>query len=427
METKYDIKKTSKNSLEDLLDIKKKNIKTEFWEETEKTIKINYFELNLIINEPYSELTRYMNIVFSKFNYSPIIEKLFSLKTKVSDKDIENLNHLWNYYFFEKHRVIRKTISDTFAQKIIYTFTQFINSYLIHIFSIPKISECLNTINKKSIFKIYDFNEEIKEEKNNEILLNIEKELQGNGCTFIFLKELRRLYDGLILASKCFKKTIMYFIWGIENLTENLFYRYVIENEVVSSLLYQIKLIFKLNLYNKDVLDLIDKFTIEMKNEIDQKEIEQKENNYNNKIDKIYNHPEFTERFPNFKKEYDEIDKYGLNKIPKKAEYIYKDIKDLEKDYKLNGDEIEYEEDEKIKEIKDIDELTKYIQGDEKKKKKKKKKKKENPINMLNKMNLNDKNFEDDQVSIVSHDTIFSNFKKEIRKDNIEEKDLNNL
>ena len=53
---------------------------------------------------------------------------------------------------------------------------------------------------------------------------------------------------------------------------------------------------------------------------------------------------------------------------------MYKKIKDLEKDYKLNGDEIDFKEDEKVKEITDLDELAKYIQGDPKKKKKKKKK-----------------------------------------------------
>ena len=39
---------------------------------------------------------------------------------------------------------------------------------------------------------------------------------------------------------------------------------------------------------------------------------------------------------------------------------------------------------------------------------------------MLNSLNSSNKNLEDDQVSIVSHDTIFSNFKKDIRKDNID-------
>ena len=58
-----------------------------------------------------------------------------------------------------------------------------------------------------------------------------------------------------------------------------------------------------------------------------------------------------------------------------------------------------------------------------KKKKKKKKKKKENPINQLEKFNIKNNNLEEDQMSIISHDTIFSNFKKDIRNDNIEDED----
>ena len=160
-----------------------------------------------------------------------------------------------------------------------------------------------------------------------------------------------------------------------------------------------------------------------MKNEIDKKE------DFNKKLDDIYNHPEFTERFPEFEKEYEAVDKYGIDKIPEKAKFIFKEIKDLEKDYKLNGDEIEYEEDEKIKEINDLDELTKYIQGDDdkKKKKKKKKKRKDNPINKLSQFNISNQNIDDDQVSIVSHDTIFSNFKKDIINDNIEDNKVDKI
>ena len=94
------------------------------------------------------------------------------------------------------------------------------------------------------------------------------------------------------------------------------------------------------------------------------KEIKKKDD-FDKKFYDIYNNPEFKERLPGFEKEYEATDKYGLDEVPKKTKFVYKEIKDLEKDYKLNGDEIEYEEDEKIKEIKDIDELTKYIQGDE--------------------------------------------------------------
>ena len=127
---------------------------------------------------------------------------------------------------------------------------------MIHIFSIPKVSESLNIINKKTEFKIYNFDEEKKTgEQDNKIYLDIEKELRGSGSTFIFLKELRRLYDGLLIGSICFKNTLMYFFfYDIEKLIDNIFYMYVTENEVVSSLLHQIKLIFELNADDNKVL-----------------------------------------------------------------------------------------------------------------------------------------------------------------------------
>ena len=413
---KYEIKKTLKNSIEDILDIRKKNIRTEYWEETEtkKTIKINYQEFQRIENDPFSELTSYMNKIFVKFNYSPIIDKIFPSLKKENDERIESLNHLWRHYNIKVNTIMHKTKTDTYSKKLLHNFVSFINKYLSHIFSIPKVSECLNILNKKLKFKIYDFS---KEEKEN-IYLNIERELKGNGCTFIVLKELRRLYDDLIYSQNCFKLSIMYtFFHGIDDLAENIFYKYVIENEVVSTLLYQIKLIFEKYSEDKDVGNFINMLTVEMKKNLKQEE-------YEKKLDDIYNHPEFTERFyEEFAKEYEEIDKYNLDIIPKKINYVHKEIKDLEKDYVLNGDEVEFQEDEKVKEIKDLDELVNYIQGD-KKKKKKKKKKKENPINKLSQFNFNNKNLEDDQMSIISHDTIFSNFKKDIKNDNIEDDDL---
>ena len=164
-------------------------------------------------------------------------------------------------------------------------------------------------------------------------------------------------------------------------------------------------------------MNFINKYTIDIKKDLKQDE-------YEKKINDIYNNPEFDKRVDGlFHKEYEEIDKYNLDIMPTKVNYVYKKIKDLEKDYKLNGDEIDFKEDEKVKEITDLDELAKYIQGDPKKKKKKKKKK-DNPINMLEKMNLYNNNLEDDQMSIVSHDTIFSNFKADIRKDNIEDENI---
>ena len=420
MEKKFDIKKTPKNSLEDILDINKKQFRTDYLEETEedkkKTIKLCYEDLKKIEDDPYSELTKYMNRLFVKFNYSPIINKLFPSIKKEDDDKTEYMYFIWRYYIIEKNRVIHKTKSDTFAKKILHNFVTFINNYLRHIFGISKIYDSLNILNKKIKFKIYDFENE-NEEK--DIYLNIENELKGTGCTFIFLKEIRRLYDCLKYSEKIFIMNILYCSFhGFNNLVETIFYKYVIENEVVSSLLYQIKLVFENYSDDKDVVNLINKFTIE-----DKKELKQEE--YDNKINDIFFHSEFNERvYHMFSKEYEEIDKFNLDIIPTKIKYVYKEVKDLERDYKLNGDEIEFKEDEKVKQIKDLDELVNYIQG-EKKKKKKKKKKKENPINQIEKYNCNKvMNLDDDQMSIVSHDTIFSNFKADIKNDNIDDEDL---
>ena len=427
MEKKFNIKKTSKNSLEDLLDIRNKNLKFKYWEELEtedeseaetkpkKTIRICFEEYQKIKSEPFSELGPYMNTIFFQFNFSPIINKLFPSLKKEKYERIESLNHSWRHYNCEVNICVHKTRMDTFSKKILHVYVSFINKYLSHIFGISKISDCLNVLNKKLKFKIYDFANETEEK---EIYLNEENELKGNGCTFIFLKELRRLYDCLVYSQQCFKMSIFYmFFHGIEKVSENIFYEYVIQNEVVSTLLYQIKLIFEKNSEDKDVINFINNFTIEIKKDL-------KKDDYDIKIDDIYNHPEFGERvYQIFAQEYEAIDKDKLDTIPMKINYVYKEVKDLEKDYKLNGDEIEIQEDEKVKEIKDLDELVKYIQGDAKKKKKKKKKK-ENPINKLEQFNIINKNVEDDQMSIVSHDTIFSNFKKDIRSDNIEDENL---
>ena len=84
---------------------------------------------------------------------------------------------------------------------------------------------------------------------------------------------------------------------------------------------------------------------------------------------------------------------------------------------------IETEEEKKVKEIKDIDELVKYIEGDTKtKKKKKKKKKKEDPIDILLKLREQNKELDDETVSqsslsYISQDSVFNNFRKDIKKE----------
>ena len=417
MEPKNNIKKTMKNSLDDVLDIKKRKSMLDYVEEaSKKVIHIDSTDLQKIEESTFSKLEIYMNNTFIKFNMSPIMNKIFPNFKTENEAKLAYMNFLWKYYCMRIGFVIHKAKANFYTKKIFQVFVSFVNKYLKHIFGIPKIYEAFNILNKKTEFKINDFS---KENETKDIYLNIENELKGAGCTFIFLKELRRLFDCLIYSQEFFKMSIyLIFCDGFENFAENIFYEYVIENEAVSSLLYQIKLIFQNYSEDKHVVNLINKFTIENKKELKQKE-------YYNKIKDIYSMKEYDERvYAMIFKEFEEVIKFKLNdEIPKKINYEFKEVKDLEKDYKLNGDEIEFKEDEKVNQIKDLDELVKYIQGE--KKKKKKKKKKENPFNKLEKFNNNNNmNLDDDQMSIISHDTIFSTFKADIRNDNIDDEDL---
>ena len=442
---KYKIPKTKKNTLSDLLDIRKKEpildylqfhldelsktkkpkkkSKNEIEEDNTVTLKVlgmeiyfkkndegiyeqsfingcgmDYSQFNKIKIMQDFELKKYIINVFCKYNYSPIITKLFS-KEKESFENILKDTFLWSSYI--TLYLMRNMMYDfkILEKKIISIVIDFINAYLIHIFSIPKVAESLNIISKKFNFEIFNFKEDNNSEQK-EILLDIEKELKGNDCSLIFLKELRRLYDCLIFSTNIFKHVFEYYISNMKALFDNIFYNYVIENEVVSTLLFQIKMIFNLNENgDKEVLELIRKFTQYLKNEVE------KDNSINENFKELYDNDE--------------------TKYPKKAQFNFREIKDLEKDYQIYGNEIDFEEDEKIKEIKDIDELTKYIQGDEKKKKRKKKKRKENPINILDKLNNREKKLKDDDgCSIYSeHDSIFSDFKRDIKNDMVDNKD----
>ena len=416
MEQKYNNKKTSKNFLEDNLDIRRKllNFNLDIPDkEGSKIITINNEDLEKLEESPFSKLETFMNNTFFKYNYSPIMNKIFPLLKKESDDELKSMYFLWRFFSLRTTFVLHKAKIDIYAKKVFNVFVNFVNKYLSHIFGISKIYEALNILNKKIKFKIYDFS---KENEAKDIYLNIEGELKGTGSTPIFLKELRRLYDCLIYSQNAFKMSILLnFFNDIENLAENIFYEYVIENEAVSSLLYQIKLIFKNYSGDKHVINMINKFTIENKKDLKQEEYKKVKNN-------IYSKKEYADGvYAMIIKEFDEIIKFKMDiNIPKKINYNYKEVKDLERDYNLNGGEIEFKEDEKIKEIKDLDELAKYIQGE--KKKKKKKKKKENPINILEKLYCNNNiNLDDDQISTISHDTIFSNFKADIKNDNIDD------
>ena len=445
---KYNIPKTNKNTLADPLDIRKKEQNLDYIQfhldelskakkpkkkskneikEEENTVCLKvlgmeiYFKKNdkgvyeqsfmngcgldhsllnkIRIMEDF-ELNKYITNVFSKYNYSPIITKLFS-KERQSFENILKDTFLWESYISVYLMGNMMYDFKILEKKIISIVIDFINVYLTHIFSIPKVAESLNIISKKYKFEIFNFSEESNPGQK-EILIDIEKELKGNGCSLIFLKELRRLYDCLFFSTNIFRHLFENCIFpsSIKDLFDYIFYNYIIENEVVSTLLFQIKMIFNLNENDeKEVLEFIKKFTQDLKNEVE------KDDSINENFKELYGNDE--------------------TKFPKKAQFNFREIKDFEKDYPIYGNETEFKEDEKIKEIKDIDELTKYIQGDKNKKRRKKKKRKENPINILDKLNNRDKRLEDDDgYSIYSgHDSVFSDFKRDIKSDMVDNKD----
>ena len=190
MEQKNNSKKTSKILLDDILDIRKKLLNPNlniFDKEGHEVIKINGEELELLQERPFSELATFMNNIFIKYNYSPIMNKIFASLTKENDDKLRSMYNLWKYFSLRTTFVMHKAKIDIYSKKIVNVFINFVNKYLSHIFGISKIYEALNILNKKIKFKIYDF---AKENEEKDIYLNIESELKGAGCTFIFLKEI---------------------------------------------------------------------------------------------------------------------------------------------------------------------------------------------------------------------------------------------
>ena len=134
---------------------------------------INYSIFNNIkLYEDY-ELHKYMFNVFSKYNYSPIINNLCKSK-KESHENLLNETFIWANYI--SHYLCCNMVYDMniFKNKVIRVYILFINQYLLHIFSISKVSECLNILNKKIEFQIYNFKNK-NQNKDNNIYLDIEK------------------------------------------------------------------------------------------------------------------------------------------------------------------------------------------------------------------------------------------------------------
>ena len=355
-----------------------------------------------------SSLELYIKKVFCKFNYSPIIKRIFGPKTTFLE--LEELSLIWKHYI-QLNILNNEKLVEEFKKKI-FKISSVIIQYLIkHIFSIIKIREAIYSI--QNCFQIHYFNilkkGEIKHGENafnfKCIRVNPKKEIEGNGACFILIKELKRSLNMLLYSTK-------YFFYSFGDLFNNdfhfmymiqrkIYYEYFEQNCFFSSLLFNMKGIFIRSDY-KEVCNEIDNLTVSFEDDFNYDMI-------NEKYAKIDLCKEGKELLFDFQKCYNQLN-YLVDKNDEKGEQII----------------VETEEEKKINEIKDVDELLKYINdGPQKKKKKKKKKNKDDPINILDKFILEDKKLDDELVSqsdlsiISGHDSVVSAFKREIRNDNI--------
>jgi len=354
-----------------------------------------------------SNLELYIKKLFCKLNYSPIIKKIFG--KKITFAELEELAIMWRFYVELKIPKDEKSITE-FRKKLFKIMTDNIQLIVQHIFSIMRIREAIYSI--QNVFQLHYFNilkrDEIKnKEKAFDMRIaqvNPNKEVAGNGACFILIKELKRALNMLLYSSQ-------YLFYSFETIFNNdfnflykilnqMFYEFFIHDCFFSTLLYNMKAIF-IRSDMKEVCNEIDNLTLPFENEFENKDKKGEEENIHFK--------DPGKNLFDFKQCFDQLG-YSVDKNDEKGEEII----------------VETEEEKKVNEMKDIDELLKYIEGDSsKKKKKKKKKKKDNPINILEKLKQENKIIDDDNLSqssfsVVSHDSIVSAFKRDLKEDTID-------
>ena len=354
-----------------------------------------------------SNLELYIKKLFCKLNYSPIIKKIFG--KKITFAELEELAIMWRFYVELKIPKDEKSITE-FRNKLFKIMTDNITLIVQHIFSIMRIREAIYSI--QNVFQIHYFNILKRDEiKNKEKAFDMRiaqvdpnKEVSGNGACFILIKELKRALNMLLYSSQ-------YLFYSFESIFNNdfnflykilnkMFYEFFIHDCFFSTLLYNMKAIF-IRSDMKEVCNEIDNLTLPFENDFENKDKKGEEANIHFK--------DPGKNLFDFKKCFDQLG-YSVDKNDEKGEEII----------------IETEEEKKVNEMKDIDELLKYIEGDSsKKKKKKKKKKKDNPINILDKLKQENKIIDDDNLSqssfsVVSHDSIVSAFKRDLKEDTID-------
>ena len=277
----------------------------------------------------------------------------------------------------------------------------------------------------------------------NNLILNPHDELSGKGITHILLRELINIKRTLKISSKEIEGIFRYPLnilkdengkkikFSVELMQREEFCKTLLNDELISSLLTQIKDIFsrsKNTEVTKWLLELDENY--EHKNEMtrfieyinDKLSIKNKnnenKNNSSNYLEEIKNKEEQNEKI--YENEVEEINK----KIKKKRN------KKMENNNQMNDQE------EKMNELqfKDIDEILNYIndETDSKKGKKKCKKPKKNKNKKLNKEEekeneLNkDKNNYYENEDLLNFEKEFQNFKEELTKDTMYVYEINN-
>ena len=281
----------------------------------------------------------------------------------------------------------------------------------------------------------------------NNLILNPQDELSGKGISHILLRELINIKRTLKISSKEIEGIFRYPLnilkdengkkikFSVELMQREEFCKILLNDELISSLLTQIKDIFsrsKNQEVTKWLLELDENY--EHKNEMTRfieyindklsiKKNNENKNDNSNYLEELKNKEEINEQNEKiYEKEVEEINK----KIKKKRN------KKTENNNKMNNQE------EKMNELqfKDIDEILNYIndETDSKKGKKKCKKAKKNKNKKINKEEEKEKENEINKEKnnycenedLLNFEKEFQNFKEELTKDTMYVYEINN-
>ena len=281
----------------------------------------------------------------------------------------------------------------------------------------------------------------------NNLILNPQDELSGKGISHILLRELINIKRTLKISSKEIEGIFRYPLnilkdengkkikFSVELMQREEFCKILLNDELISSLLTQIKDIFSRSKnpeVTKWLLELDENY--EHKNEMTRfieyindklsiKKNNENKNDNSNYLEELKNKEEINEQNEKiYEKEVEEINK----KIKKKRN------KKIENNKKMNNQE------EKMNELqfKDIDEILNYIndETDSKKGKKKCKKAKKNKNKKINKEEEKEKENEINKEKnnycenedLLNFEKEFQNFKEELTKDTMYVYEINN-